>query len=168
MSRRFSIDPKWNIDAYKSLNFKLDKHKKNEDNQRYIDAGHPKDALTLYNYFEPDPMPESIEYIKTFFTDLKHISVAVNLMKPGQYMPIHFDLYGAYKKFHNLQDGCGIARYLIMLEDNAQGQMLQIGDLIYNKWQAGDVYGWANADIHTFYNLSCVDRYAVQVTGVYS
>lgn len=167
MSLHFNIEPKWNIDDYKALNFKLDKHKNEDDNQRYINAGHPKDALTLYNYFQPNPMPDSIEHITKYFTKLSNISVAVNLMRPGQYIPIHYDRYDAYKKYHGLGNNCGIARYLVMLEDSQPGQMLNVNNIVYNNWKAGGVFGWYNNDIHTFYNLSTKDRYAVQVTGTY-
>lgn len=168
MSLHFNIPPNWSIDEYKALDFKLDKHKNEEDNQRYIKAGHSKNALTLYNCFEPNPMPSSIEYIKTFFPQLLHVSVAVNLMRPGQYIPIHYDRYDAYKKYHGLTKDCRIARYLVMLEDSQPGQMLHVNNVIYNIWTAGGVFGWYNNDIHTFYNLSTKDRYAVQITGTYS
>lgn len=163
----FSIEPKWDIEEYKALDFKLDQHKVDEDNQRYIDAGHLQESLQLYNYFEPHPMPESIEYIKSHFK-IKKQSVAINLFTPGQYLPIHYDRFTAYKRLHNVADGAGICRYMIMLEDSVPGQMLQIGDLIYNRWEAGRVFHWCNYDRHTFYNLSTENRYAVQLTGTYS
>tara|TARA_B100001287_G_scaffold146025_1_gene122939 strand:+ start:5694 stop:6203 length:510 start_codon:yes stop_codon:yes gene_type:complete len=163
----FNIVPSWNIEDYKKLKYKLDTHKDNEDNQRYIDAGHNKDSLTLYNYFEPNKMPTSIIYIKSQFPSLKNISVAINLFKPGQYMPIHYDRFTAYKKHHNIPKGSDICRHMVMLEDHEEGQMLQIGKQINTGWEAGSVYKWNNSDIHTFYNLSTKDRYAVQVTGTY-
>lgn len=165
MNYLFEIVPKWSIDDYKKLDYKLDKHKADEDNQRYIEAGHLPESLTLFNYFEPNPMPESIEYIKNHFTKLKNISVAVNLFKPGQYMPIHFDRFGTYKRINNLNKNSSICRYMVMLEDSEPGQMLQIGDSVYNNWHAGRVYGWCNNSLHTFYNLSTKNRYAVQITG---
>jgi hypothetical protein len=165
MSYLFSIDPLWNIEEYKNLKYKYDIHKGNEDNQLYIEAGHIPQSLSLYNYFEPNPMPDSIEYIKSHFSKIKNISVAINLFKPGQYMPIHYDRFGTYKKVNNLEDNCSICRYMVMLEDHVQGQMLQIGDRIYTNWKAGQVYNWCNYSLHTFYNLSIKDRYAVQITG---
>ena len=163
----FSIEPKWDIKEYKALDFKLDQHKVDEDNQRYIDAGHLQESLQLYNYFEPKPMPESIEYIKSHFK-IKKQSVAINLFTPGQYLPIHYDRFTAYKCLHDVADGASICRFMIMLEDSVPGQMLQIGDLIYNRWEAGRVFHWCNYDRHTFYNLSTENRYAVQLTGTYS
>jgi hypothetical protein len=165
MSYLFEIEPKWNIDDYKRLDYKLDKHKGDEDNHRYIEAGHLPQSLSLYNYFEPNPMPESIEYIKNKFDKLHNISVAVNLFKPGQYMPIHYDRFDTYKKINNLPSNSSICRYMIMLEDSQPGQMLQVEEFVYNKWKAGYVYGWCNHALHTFYNLSTHNRYAVQITG---
>ena len=162
----FNIPPQWDIEKYKALDYKLDTHKVQEDNQRYIDAGHPKDALTLYNYFEPNLMPHSIEYIKSYFPDLKNISVAVNLFRPGQYIPIHSDRYGAYKKHNGITEDKIISRYIIMLEDHVPGQMLDIAGSIYTGWSAGDVYRWEDNTPHTFYNLSTKDRYAIQLTAI--
>lgn len=164
MSYLFSVEPTWDIEDYQKLDYKLDKHKGDEDNQRYIEAGHSPDSLTLYNYFEPNPMPASIEYIKNHFTKIKNISVAINLFKPGQYLPIHYDRFDTYKSINDLVDA-SICRYMVMLEDHQPGQMLQIGSSIYTNWRAGAVYGWCNYDLHTFYNLSVHNRYAVQITG---
>lgn len=160
----FSIPVNWSIDDYKKLDYKLDHHKGNEDNKKYIEAGHLTQSLTLYNYFEPNPMPNSIKYIKSYF-NLKNMSVAVNLFTPGQYIPIHYDRYSAYKQVHRLNDDSNIGRYIVMLEDSYPGQMLQINNDIYNNWSAGDVFGWINDTVHTFYNLSVYNRYAVQITG---
>lgn len=164
MSYLFEIEPKWNIEDYKRLDYKLDKHKGDDDNKRYIEAGHLPESLTLFNYFEPNPMPVSIEYIKSHFTKVKNISAAINLFTPGQYMPIHFDRFDTYKRINNIVDG-SICRYMVMLEDHQPGQMLQVGSSIYTNWRAGAVYGWCNYDLHTFYNLSVHNRYAVQITG---
>lgn len=165
ISHLFKIDPLWNIEDYKSLNYKLDKHKGEEDNKKYIEAGHLPESLSLYNYFEPNPMPDSVEYIKEQFLKIKNISVAINLFKPGQYMPIHYDRFEAYKEHNKLKD-CSICRYMVMLEDGQPGQMMQIGSSVYHNWSAGTVYGWYNQNLHSFYNLSLHDRYAVQVTGI--
>jgi len=164
MSFLFNIEPLWNIDNYKILDYKLDFHKDQTDNLRYIEAGHLARSLSLYNYFEPNPMPTSMEYIKSHFEKLHNISVAINLFKPGQYMPVHYDRFDAYKKIHKLNN-VSICRYMVMLEDHASGQMLQIGNTVYHSWKAGAVFGWCNYDLHSFYNLSLVNRYAVQITG---
>lgn len=163
MNRLFRIPIAWNIEDFKKLNYKLDTHKVEEDNKKYIQAGHPKDALTLYNYFEPNTMPEGVDYIKSFFKKYKGLSVAVNLFTPGQYMPIHYDRFDTYKKIYNTDNQ--IHRFMIMLEDSCPGQMLLIKETVYNKWKAGQVFTWQDDDIHNFYNLSLQNRYAVQLTA---
>lgn len=164
-SFHFNIQPKWNIDDYKALDYKLDIHKSQEDNDKYTNAGHFAQSLTLYNYFEPNQMPESMAYIRQCFDFLKNINVAVNLFTPGQYIPIHYDRYGLYKKINNLSQDSNVSRYIVMLEDSEEGQMLYINQKVYSNWQAGQVYGWQNDTPHTFYNLSLKNRYAVQITG---
>ena len=164
MTFHFNIEPVWNMERYRALDYKLDHHKDTDLIQKYLDAGHSAEAMTLYNYFEPNPMPPSIEYICGYFPDLKNISVAVNLFKPGQYLPVHSDLYSAYKKHHCLTNET-IYRYIIMLEDGVEGQMSIIKDKVHTMWKAGDVFGWKDCEKHTFINLSTEDRYAVQLTG---
>jgi len=165
MGLSFDIDPHWDIKDYKILDYKLDKHKDNKDNQQYINAGHLPQSLTLYNYFEPNPMPDSIDYIKSHFSNFTNISVAVNYFKPGQYMPFHYDRFTAYKNYYNIKQNCDVHRYMIMLEAHQQGQMLQINNTIHNNWIAGSIFGWRNNDKHTFFNLGVDDRYAVQLTA---
>lgn len=165
MSHLFNIEPLWNIEEYKSLNYKLDNHKDQGLIKKYVKAGHRETSMTLYNYFEPNPMPDSIEYIKSYF-DLDCTSVAINMFMPGQYLPIHCDLYQAYKKHHDLTESQVINRYIVMLEDGIDGQMLTIGNVVYTMWKAGDTFVWKDCDKHTFYNMSIKSRYAAQITGI--
>ena len=53
-----------------------------------------------------------------------------------------------------------------MLEDSVPGQMMHIKDTIHHTWVAGDVFGWIGDEMHTFYNMSLKDRYAIQITGI--
>lgn len=165
MSLLFNIEPLWNIDEYKILNYKLDVHKDQDLIRNYINAGHRKESMTLYNYFEPNPMPDSIKHIKSHF-NLKCMSVAINKFTPGQYLPMHNDLYQAYKKHHKLLDTQRIYRFIVMLEDGIEGQMLAIENNIHTMWKSGDTFVWSDCEKHTFYNISIKDRYAVQITGV--
>jgi hypothetical protein len=164
MSYLFSIEPTWDIKDYQKLDYKLDKHKVDDDNRLYIEAGHLAQSLSLYNYFEPNPMPKSVDYIISKFDKINNLSVAINLFVPGQYLPLHYDRFDNYKKLYSIKNA-SICRYMVMLEDHASGQMLQIGNTVYHNWQAGAVFGWCNCDLHTFYNLSLKNRYAVQITG---
>lgn len=162
------INPQWNIEDFKKLQYKKDVYKGSELLKCYIDHGHDPESLTLYNYFEPNPMPDSVEnYIRPRFSFLKNVTIAVNLFKVGKFVPQHNDRYDRYKNFFNLSSIDNIVRYIIMLENGEPGQILEIDDKCYTKWKAGDCFGWKNITKHAFYNFSLKDRYAIQITGVY-
>jgi hypothetical protein len=158
------IEPLWNINEFKELDYKFDKHK-DRDYLNYLEKlGHSQDAMAMYNYFEPNPMPAGVyDHILPSFA-LTDASVAVNYFKPGQYIPTHVDLFSRYLELHNVtsQD---IVRVIVMLEDSQPGQIIQICSDTIGKWKAGDWFGWDAEDPHAFYNLSEHDRYAIQITG---
>ena len=158
------VMPQWDIKEYQGLKYNLAYHKDTVLNDAYAAAGHDRDAMTIYNYFEPQPMPASIGYILQHFNDMDNIAVAVNLFRPGQYLPMHVDFYNRYSKLFDVNDRT-IYRAILMLQDCEPGQILQIGRSAHARWSAGDVFWWRNDDAHAFYNFSMVDRYAVQITG---
>lgn len=162
------IDPKWNIEDFYSLNYKKDVYKGSSLLKTYVNAGHNEESLTLYNYFEPNPMPECIDsYVRPIFSFLKNLTIAVNLFKVGKFVPQHEDRYDRYSKIFNLPSIDPIVRYVIMLENGIPGQVLEVNDECYTMWKAGDCFGWKNTTKHSFYNFSLKDRYALQITGVY-
>lgn len=159
------ITPNWDIEDFKTLNYNFDTHKDTELLNDYASHGHSKMYMTLYNYFQPNPFPDCVHnYIVPHF-DLEHTGVAINLFKPGQYLPIHHDLYGMYKKVNGITNET-ITRYMIMLEDSVPGQISQIEDFVTGTWKAGDWFAWENETPHAVYNMSTQDRYAIQLTGV--
>lgn len=159
------IDPQWDIKEFKALNYKADTHKDQGLLEEYAQVGHNMESMTLYNYFQPNPLPECVEqYIIPCFDYLKNIGIAVNYFKPSQYLPVHVDLYGKYSAVHKLDDE-EITRIIIMLEDSQLGQISQVGDETVGKWSAGDWFQWDKDDPHAFYNFSKHDRYAIQLTG---
>ena len=161
------IDPKWNVEDFKTLEYKRAEYRGAELIKQYLDAGHYRESVELFNYFEPNPMPNGVyEYIVPQFSYLNNIGVAVNLFKPGQFVPRHIDRYDRYKELHNLDSIEPIVRYVIMLEDGLPGQIMEIDQQLYSYWRAGDIFGWANTTPHAFYNLSTQNRYAMQITGV--
>ena len=159
------IEPDWNIDQFKQLNYTLASHNDPLVVNEYLWSGHNKYKMTIYKYHEPNPMPESMEYIRKHFSFWSDVCVAVNHFKPGQYLPMHKDLYGRYARMTGAYPAF-IMRCMVMLEDSSPGQILQIRDECYGKWKAGDCFYWEHDAPHAFYNMSMVDRYAVQVTGV--
>jgi hypothetical protein len=158
------IDPQWNIQDYVNLKYNRDTVN-HECLTTFLNAGHSRDQMCLYNYFEPNIMPASVDYIKSKFNFLKNLTAAVNLVLPGQYMPVHQDLYLKWKTVHNITDTKKIMRVIVMLENNENGQFLQIEKNIYNNWLSGDWYSWVGETEHAVYNFSTKNRYAIQLTG---
>lgn len=133
--------------------------------QKYIDIGHSKEQMVIYNYFEPNKMPNVVSLIKNYFTFLSPLSVAINYIKPGQYLPLHSDLYKKWTSVNGIKDPNEIQRYIVMLEDRVPGQILEIGNKTISQWKQGDYFGWQGPEQHAVYNFSNKDRFAVQVTG---
>lgn len=154
----------WNMDEIRSLPYKFDYHKDKDLIDLYASRGHVRESMHIYNCFEDDL---SIDFtsVKKCFSFLQNISLAVNLFKPGQYLPIHFDLYQKYKKHHRLSDDIKICRVIMMLENSSPGQILQIENNLIGNWEEGQWFSWCNQDRHAAYNFSTVDRYALQITG---
>ena len=133
--------------------------------ESYVASGHNKEQMILYNYFEPNPMPRVVNDIKNYFNFLQPVSVAVNLAKPGQYLPMHNDFYKKWMQVHSINNISSIYRAIVMLEDSVPGQILQIENTLINSWKQGDYYSWTGSTEHAIYNFSKKNRYAVQVTG---
>ena len=159
-----NVDIEFDLNDFKSLNYQKD-YNLTQELENYIEAGHNKENIMINNYSEPNPMPAVVEKIKNFFPLLKNISVAVNLFHPGQYIPLHSDLYEKYIKLHNIQNIDNICRIIIMLHDGYPGQILQIQNNFYSDWKQGDSFIWYGGTSHAFYNLGKHDRYAIQLTG---
>ncbi len=158
------ITPNWNINDFKSLEFKLDPDPYIKE--EYTRSGHNIEALKIYNCFEPN-INFSISNILENFNFLSNISCAVNLFRPGQYIPLHSDRYERYVRLHNLPNADSVVRIILMLEDNSPGQFLQVKNKVMSEWSSGDWFAWNSYDEHAFYNLSKSDRYALQITGIY-
>lgn len=160
------VEPKWDIKDFYNLNYSWSTHQDSEVVDQYVNSGHNRDKLSLYNYHLPNPMPKCVDdYILPHFYFLDKVSPAVNYFKPGQYLPLHTDLYGRYIEITGA-DCKNVVRCILMLEDSFPGQILQIKDITHSIWKSGDCFYWNYDDIHAFYNFSIKDRYAIQITGV--
>jgi len=160
-----NIIPKWNIEEFKNLQYDLTTYKNQNIIDEYVSVGHNEEMISLYNYHEPNPMPECVfDYIKPHFNFLDNLALAVNYFKPGQYLPLHSDLYEKYIQVYEVEPK-NIVRVILMLEDSSPGQILQVKDKCISHWKSGDCFWWKNKDLHAFYNFSLKDRYAIQVTG---
>lgn len=159
------IEPIWDIEEFRKLNYKIDTHKDTALIDDYERAGHFRQSMTLFNYFEPNPMPQVVhDHIVPYF-GYNNASVAVNLFEPGQYLPVHSDLFGRYRQIHGLDKDIRIYRTIVMLEDSSPGQLIQVDDRAWAFWRTGWWIEWEGDTPHAFYNLSFHNRYAVQITG---
>ncbi len=154
------IIPYWNIDYFKNLDYV-----ENPDPvicKEYIEAGHTLESLTIFHCIEPKFLDFDRSKILKHFKNLKFPTFAVNLFKPGQYIPMHIDRYDRYKTLYEVTD---IVRIIIMLENSEPGQIIQINNSTIGSWKSGDWFSWKNQEPHAFYNMSKRDRYALQLTG---
>jgi hypothetical protein len=160
------IDVVWDIDPFLNLEYKKDTIKTSYELSEFAAGGHDFDNMIVYNYFEPNPMPLGVEFVKKQFEKyFDCVSIAVNLFVPGSYVPYHHDLYQKYCTVNNITKDQDIYRFIVMLEDGQHGQMLQIGKTVHYLWKAGDYFGWKNDEVHASYNMSMRNRYALQVTA---
>lgn len=159
------VSVNWDISEYFNLNYKQDTVA-TEYLDKFINAGHSIHHMMIYNCFESNPLPTSVNYIKSKFDFLSNTNAAVNLIRSGQYLPLHRDLYIKWKTLHNVKDINQIFRAIVMLEDNKQGQILQIDTNTIDIWQAGEWFSWVGSTEHAAYNFSLYDRYAIQITGL--
>jgi hypothetical protein len=154
------INPYWDINYFKKL-----KYVENPDpivSHEYCQVGHSREPLTILHCTEPNFLNFDRTNILENFKNLENIALAVNLFKPGQYIPLHVDRYERYRQLYT---GKTVVRIIFMLEDSVPGQIIQINDKTIGTWKSGDWFGWHDQDSHAFYNMSKVDRYALQLTA---
>jgi hypothetical protein len=157
--------PNWITDQFKSLDYTLDHHKDTQLIDRYVAAGHDPNSMQMRYCFENQLSSVDTTYIRNHFKWLDNLALAVNLFTPGQYLPLHYDLYQQYRSVFKLDETIKISRIILMLEDSCPGQILQFENRVVGNWKAGDWFGWIGNELHAFYNFSMIDRYAIQITG---
>lgn len=162
---RFHIEPLWNIEEFYDLNYVVAPFHDDYKIDEYVDAGHRRESLDIQKYLEPNPMPSFVhDYVFPFFSHLKGVVSAVNLFTPASYLPYHSDSYYAYKRLFHITTET-IVRTVVMLDDWVPGQIILIDRESFSGWSAGDCFSWEDDTPHSFYNMSLVNRYALQITG---
>jgi hypothetical protein len=114
-------------------------------------------------YGAPSPMPEFVNNVLSNFK-FRIKSLSFCRMQPGNVLPLHQDRYSAFVKRHDISNVEGIYRYIVFLEHNKPGHLLQVGDCVYSVWRAGDYIGWKGSTVHGAYNLGTHHRYTMQIT----
>lgn len=153
----------WRISDVYNLNWQPTHHRDDAVNQTYKMAGHSGDSMVIDICQQDQSLPDWAVAIGAA-SDLKSTAVALHRMRPGRYLPLHSDLYGAYRRINAITYQI-ITRMIVFLEDHKPGHMLDIdGDVICH-WQAGDWVSWQGDTTHAAYNLGTEDRYTLQITG---
>ncbi len=156
------INPIWSKEDLTNLVFVEDFHKDKSLNETYIAAGHTLDHMRIGLLQEHMGLPSWVNKVKNNFK-LNHMTATIHRLRPGNYLPIHVDLYGKYKEITGIKDN--ICRIIVFLEDWQPGHILDIDNNIHNNWRAGDYVSWTNDTPHAAYNFGLTDRYTLQVTG---
>ena len=114
-------------------------------------------------YSMPNPMPKFVDSVlKNFKYKIK--AVAFNRTPPGNFLPLHCDLYTKFiEKFH-IADPNQIHRFIIFLEHSKPGHLMQIENTVIADWSAGDYVDWSGSTKHAAYNLGWDHRYTLQIT----
>ena len=158
------IDTIWQPYDYNNLDYKILPAYGEDNMQKYLHKEY-KDIICNYVYHLPKPMPKFVDKILQQF-EYKIKSPAINLMTPGQILPLHQDTYTKFIEKYNINSIEDIIRYIIFLEDAQPGHLMQIQDTVYANWKSGDVVSWNGSQTHAAYNLGHTNRYTLQITCV--
>ena len=122
------IDVFWKKDDLLKIKFISDVHKDKNLNNVYINAGHSIQNMDIHLCQQHKDFPEWALTVRNQF-NFNNITVALHKISPGNYLPIHTDLYGNYKKIYNIKNE-DICRVIVFLEDWQPGHMLDIDNTI--------------------------------------
>jgi hypothetical protein len=160
-----TVPVSWNMEKLKNLKYEFGLFTPEAPIEAYTSVGHDPYRMSVWMYHYPKIMPAGVDTINQHWPELSNVGIAVNLARPGQYLPWHQDRYSRYRKVNNLTASDKIIRIIVMAEDSQPGQIFHIKDRIWGDWKAGEWFAWSGADWHASYNLSTVDRYVIQITG---
>ena len=113
-------------------------------------------------------LPTWADRFINIYTELgwKDIGLAFYRMGTGTVLPVHSDLYRRYIEVFDLQgQEHTIKRAIVLLEDWKSGHYLEVNNVPYIKWIAGDTVEWVYNTPHMAANLGLEDRYTLQITG---
>ena len=96
----------------------------------------------------------------------KDVGTSYYRMSTGTVMPVHGDLYKKYIERFDLQgQEQTVCRALVLLEDWKSGHYLEVMNVPYTGWRAGQVVEWTYDTPHMAANIGLEDRYTLQITG---
>lgn len=161
---KFTLPIPWSIEQHRNLTYTDDQFKDTIQNTQWADAGLPLDYLTIGLHQLDQPYDWMLPVVQKF-EFLKNVKFCFHRLRPGHYLPTHYDQYGYYSKTHNIDHIDCIHRYIVFLEDGKDGHYLTIDNAVYYNWHAGETVGWAGTTPHSALNFGTTDRYTLQITG---
>ena len=99
---------------------------------------------------------------------IKNPAYCIHCLTPGNFLPMHSDLYAYYAKQNNVINLNKIIRIIVFLDDAVPGHLLIVDKDCYSNYQRGDTAHWIGTTPHMAANLSQVNRYTLQITGILS
>jgi hypothetical protein len=133
-----------------------------EEKDIAIVGGDPKMPIThMWDDFDSYPV---LKKMSEYFA-IEDPKVRVHAQKLGDMFNMHIDKLWD----RDPENPDNIIRMTIMLEDWEPGQFYMYGNLVYDRWRAGDVhiFDWANVP-HATANASRKIRPTLQITGLKS
>jgi len=153
----------WDMADVIDLKWQTVHHRDAVLNQELAALGHSYDSMVIDICQQDQALPHWCHDIASSM-NLNQPAAALHRMRPGKYLPLHSDLYGAYKHINQITTQ-SITRIIVFLEQHKPGHMLdRDGDVVCN-WSAGDWVSWTDDTIHAAYNMGSEDRYTLQITG---
>lgn len=165
------MDKIYNINwqtKHRELEYKLDYLKDEQLLSLWSMNGIQKDQTKIYLHQMIDPYDWMNDVVKQIIetNSLKYPSFAFHKIPPGNFLGMHSDKYGLFRKKHHIQDINKIKRIIVFLEDAVDGHILIVGNNSYINWKKGESVSWVGDQKHLAANLGLQDRYTFQITGL--
>lgn len=166
VTTKYNLDVFWD-DEYKFLDYIYEPFNDPISVARWGEQGYQSKiigALADMRGRQPSWNNKFIEHFKLL--GWKDIGTAYYRMDTGTVMPNHNDLYKKYIDLFNLKgQEQTIRRAIVFLEDWQSGHYLEVLNIPYTNWKAGQVVEWEYDALHMAANIGLLPRYTLQITG---
>ena len=159
------IDPTWDDNDYKKLNYEYLPHKDQSMVNGWIQNGYTNMNLNGSIVIEKNIIPTCANKIIKKL-NWKEVGVHMYKMNTGDILPMHSDHYLTYQRIHNIKDPTIIWRCLVFMEDWKSGHYFEMNKNPIMNWKAGDYVVWNYDMQHMAANIGLEPRYTMQITGM--
>lgn len=131
----------------------------------YRGWGVPKEGTKHYMSIRPELTADMERQLLGPYSNTAH-SYNFLRLTPGHQIMWHYDTYGSFVKFNNLdqKDIDNVCRTVVMMLPWDRGQIFQLGNAIYSHWKAGDTFTWKGDVWHGMSNFGPSEAVMAQVT----